>query len=255
MTDIKDLLGRAFDDEEPPLGIDRDEVFRAGRQQVRRRHRLATGGVVAAVVAAIVGAAVLTDFVEITPDKLPPADQVLPAPPGPRLPLAPTSTPAGTPPLTDERASELTVKLHDTIGNGTAVPWPGDADPPRFRVEGANYVYESDVVETDGGEGVLQVMISYVTPGTSASCDSADRGCVLVNTEGHTVARRAWTSSPSGEQKATATVVLADGTKVSAVSSNYSRRMRDASEAPSGKPALDVEELTNLVTQAKFSVR
>lgn len=256
MTDIKDLLGRAFDDEEPPLGIDRDEVFRAGKQKVRRRHRLAAGGVVAAVVVAAVGASLLTDFVDITPDKeLPPAAEAPPAPPGPELPLTPTSTPEGTPPFTAERAGELTARLRDSIGSRVAVAWPGEPGSPGFRVDGNVYRYTSDVVEADGGEGTLQVLIDYVTPGTSVTCDGATGSCEVSKASGYAVARSEWTGKPTGAQYAMATVVLPDGTRVEATSSNQSRRMRDVSEAPSGKPALDLDELTNLITQAKFSVR
>jgi hypothetical protein len=252
MTDVKDLLGRAFDDDEPPLGIDRDGVFRAGRQQVRRRHRLAAGGVVAAVVVAVVGAAVLTDFVEITPDKLPPAAEAPPAPPGPELPLTPTSTPAGAPPFTAEQARELTVRLHAFIGRGSAVEWPGESDP-RFQVEGPSYQYASDVVLTDGGEGALQVSVSYVPPGTSVACvENGD--CVLTDTKGNMVAQTEWTDKGSRERRALAAVILADGTKVTAMSTNLSRRMRDDAKQPSGEPVLGIGALTDLITQARLSV-
>lgn len=252
MTDIKDLLGKAFDDEEPPLGIDRDEVFRAGRQKVRRRHRLAAGGVVAAVVVAVVGAAVLTDFVDIKPDELPPAAEAPPAPPGPELPLTPESTPAGAPPFTTERAGELTVKLRDFIGRGSAVEWPGESDP-RFHVEGPSYQYASDVVMTDGSEGALQVSVSYVPPGTSVACvENAD--CVVTDTKGNLVAQTDWTDDRSGERRALAAVILADGTKVTAMSTNLSRRMRDDEKQPSGEPVLDIDALTDLITLARFSV-
>lgn len=252
MTDIKDLLGRAFDDEEPPLGIDRDEVVRAGRQKVRRRHRLAAGGVVAAVVVAVVGAAVLTDFVEITPDKLPPAAEAPPAPPGPALPLTPTSTPAGAPPFTTEHAGELTVALRDFVGRGSAVEWPGESDP-RFHVEGPSYQYASDVVVTDGGEGALQVSVSYVAPGTAVTCvENSD--CVLREAKGNLVAQTVWTDKGNDERRALAAVILADGTKVTAMSTNLSQRMRDDDKEPSGEPVLDIDVLTDLITQAGFSV-
>ena len=252
MTDIKDLLGRAFDDEEPPLGIDRDEVLRAGRQKVRRRHRLATGGVVAAVVAAIVGAAVLTDFVEIAPDKLPPAAEVLPAPPGPQLPLAPTSTQAGAPPFTTEHAGALTTRLRDFVGRDSVVVWPDSGSG--FRVEGPSYQYSSDLVMPDGREGVLQVSVSYVSPGTAVSCvDNGD--CVLRDTNGNTVAQTEWTEKGKDERRVLAAVVLSDGTKVTAMSTNLSQRMRDDGKPPAGGPVLDIDALTDLITQAKFSVR
>lgn len=252
MTDIKDLLGKAFDDEEPPLGIDRDEVFRAGRQKVRRRHRFAAGGVVAAVVVAVVGAAVLTDFVDVKPDELPPAAEAPPAPPGPELPLTPTSTPAGAPPFTTERADELTVKLHRFVGLGSAVEWPGDTEP-RFHVEGPSYQYASDLVIAGRGEGALEVSVSYVAPGTAVTCVD-NRDCTLSDTKGNMVAQTVWTDRGNDERRALAAVIFADGTKVTAMSTNLSQRMRDDQKEPSGQPVLDIDALTDLITQAKFSV-
>lgn len=250
MTDIKDLLGRAFDEEEPPLGIDRDEVFRAGRRQVRRRHRLAAGGVVAAVVAAVVGAAVLTDFVEFTPDELPPAAKVLPAPPGPQLPL--TSTAAGAPSFTTTRADELTAGLFRFVARDADVKWLGESEP-RFRVEGPSYQFTSDVAVA-GREGTLQVSVSYVSPGTAVSCAEND-GCSLTAANGNTVARTEWTDDRTEERRALAAVVLADGTKVTAMSTDVSQRMRVDGKKPSGKPVLDIGALTDMITMAGFSVR
>lgn len=250
MTDIKNLLGKAFDDEEPPLGIDRDEVFRAGRQKVRRRHRLASGGVVAAVVVAVVGAAVLTDFVDIKPDELPPAAEAPPAPPGPVLPLSPTSTPAGAPPFTTGRAADLTANLRGFIGS--AVEWLGNANPT-FHVEGPSYQFVSDVVMTNRGEGALQVSVSYVAPGTAVTCvDNSD--CELRETKGNLVAQTVWTDKGNDERRALAAVILADGTKVTAMSTNLSQRMREDDKEPSGEPVLDIDVLTDLITQAGFSV-
>lgn len=57
--DVKALLGRALDGE-PPLGIDRDEVFAEGRARLRRRRSIAIGGVATAVVAAALGTTALT---------------------------------------------------------------------------------------------------------------------------------------------------------------------------------------------------
>lgn len=57
--DVKALLGRALDGE-PPLGIDRDQVFAEGRARLRRRRSIAISGVAAAVVAAALGTTALT---------------------------------------------------------------------------------------------------------------------------------------------------------------------------------------------------
>jgi hypothetical protein len=257
MSDIKDLLGKAIGDE-PPLSIDRDEVFRAGRQRVRRRRALAAGGVVAAVVVAAVGAATLTNLITPTPEPVPPAmGDSQHAPPGPDLPLSSTSVPSvGGPAPTAERAGQLTVELHDYIGRVSVRAWPGHPDPPAFRVEGDGYLYESDLTG-DRGEGVLQVSVGYAKPGTSASCldtGSEYQECEVSSDDGLPVALATWKSA-DGEKRNLAVVVLPDGTKVAAMSSNFSRLHQDSAKQPSGEqPVLDLDELKVLVAKAGFSV-
>ena len=61
--DVKELLGRALAGE-PPLTLDRDEVFRDGRRRLRNRRLFSSGGVAAGVVAAAVGAVLLTGLID-----------------------------------------------------------------------------------------------------------------------------------------------------------------------------------------------
>lgn len=263
MSEIKDLLGKAIG-QEPPLGIDRDEVFRAGRQKVRRRRTFAASGVVAAVVVAAVGAATLTNFVEIGPEPLPPAaSDSQHAPPGPDLPLPSTPTSEkpvkGRPPLTAEHATQLTYRLLNSgiVSAQMVMPWPGRNDGPGFRVVGDLYLFESDLT-TGKGEGILQVTVNYANPGSEATCEDIRaeyNSCVTSSTAGMTVARATWNGNGGGEKRNLAVVVLPDGTKVAAMTSNFSMRYQDADKRPEGvPPVLDMEDLTRLIVKTGFSV-
>ncbi|MBB4906485.1 hypothetical protein [Actinophytocola algeriensis] len=261
MTDIKDLLGKAIGDE-PPIGIDRDEVFRAGRQRVRRRKALAAGGVVAAVVVAAVGAATLTNFVSLDSEPTPPAvGDSQHAPPGPDLPLPSTPVSQKPPPLgprlTSQHAEQLTDRLFHSwyVSSTEVVPWHGDATPG-FRVEDGTYRYQSDLTSPNA-EGVLQMTVDFVAPGTKASCGDIlgpYDSCAVVPKDGVAVAQATW-KSPAGERRNLAVTVLPDGTRVTAMTSNFSRRFSDAGKVPSGgEPVLDMEKLTTVMVKSGFSV-
>ena len=244
MTDIKDLLGKAIGDE-PPSGIDRDEILMAGRQRVRRRRRLAACGVIAAVVAAAVGAATLTDFVSVPPDVPPAVANGGPhAPPGPELPLP--ATPASRPPaLTTQKAARLTALLAPHV----------PANDGKFRVQGRVYLFESDIVG-DKSEGVLQVTVHFAGAARHASCEDVPEHdtCEVTSKDGCDVAQATWKSA-DGERRNLAVVILPDGTEVAAMSSNFSQRYEHAGRQPSGgEPVLDLSRLSKLIVKSKFSV-
>ncbi|GAB1512252.1 hypothetical protein [Actinophytocola sp. KF-1] len=256
MTDIKDLLSTAIGDDEPPIGIDRDEVFRAGRQRVRRRRALAAGGVMAAVVAAVVGATVLTDFVQTPPEEVP-AAEAPPAPPGPDLPL-PMSTTVIAPPNSEQHVAGLTAKLYHSglLTVDMARPWPGRSGPPGFRVENGEYRYEADITRS-GRVGRLEVTVAAAPPNSAASC--ADLGekydsCTVAPGYGQPVVQATWKNA-EGERRNLVVTVLPGGTKVAALVSNLSRRDADLGKPVSGGTTpLDAGELTTLVTKSGFSV-
>lgn len=259
--DIKELLGKAIG-EEPPIDIDRDEVFRVGRQRVRRRRMLAAGGVVAAVVIAAVGATVLTNFVEITDDPTPPAaGSGQHAPPGPELPLTteapPSSNGQAKPPLTSAHASELTILLYRSgvVPANMAIPLPGQSTaPPAFRVEDNVYLYEADVV-TPASEGVVQVTVDHATPGKVVSCNDVRTEfttCVMTSAYGSPVAEATW-KNDAGDRRNVAMTIRPDGTTVAAVSTNLSRRLSDEGKSAGGSPpVIDMDELTKLIVKSGF---
>ncbi|HVK23345.1 MAG TPA: hypothetical protein VM677_18470 [Actinokineospora sp.] len=59
MTDAKEVLSRAFD-QEPPLRLDKDAVISAGRRTLKRRRAVAVSGVAAVVIGAVLGVTSLT---------------------------------------------------------------------------------------------------------------------------------------------------------------------------------------------------
>ena len=257
MTDIKDLLSKAIGDE-PPVGIDRDEVFRVGRQRVRRRRALAAGGVVAAVVVAVVGASVLTDFVEAPPEDVPAAGAP-PAPPGPDLPL-PSSSTRTKPPraMTERQADVLTQKLYSSglVDIGTAEPWPGQSGPDaRFRVVEGEYLYEADIVAQDR-KGRLEVTVGVAPSDRAVSCDDLGEPhvtCTVTQAYGPPVVQATWKNA-EGERRNLAVAVLPGGTKVAAVATNLRRHDEDRGTKPHGGPAvLDVDQLAKLITRSGFS--
>lgn len=257
MTGIRDLLSKAIGDDEPPVGIDRDEVFRVGRQRVRRRRALAASGVVAAVVAAVVGATVLTDFVEVRPDEVPVADAP-PAPPGPELPLPPSTRTKPPPSLTDRHANDLTQKLYSSglVDLATAEPWPGRPGPHvKFRLVDGEYLYEADIA-AHGREGQLQVTVGVAAKGVP-SCDNLGErydSCAIATAHGRQVVQATWKGG-KGERRNLAVTVLPDGTQVAAIATNLLRRDEDQGKsADCDVTVLDVKELTMLVTKSGFSV-
>lgn len=259
--DIKDLLSRAFTDE-PPLGIDRDEVFRAGRKRLRRKRFFEAGSVVAAVLVAVVGAATLTDLGGTEPAKLPPAasptDQ---APPGPTLPVRPSTTPAtespGAPPARLElNPRTLTKTLYDTgvLTTTDVQATLGTPGAPGFQQSGAEYVYEADVIRPKT-TGSLHLTVDYA-PGEGLDCGrvpSPYGECVLTD-QVEVPMLVARYEAPSGQRGTYMAAVLDNGVRVVATATNLTSY--DKRTDPAGRPpALSDDELSALIVKLGTGVR
>jgi len=264
--DIKELLGRAFD-EEPPLRIDRDEVLKQGRKRLRKRRFFEAGSVVAAVVVAVVGAATLTNLAGSEPERLPPAASYPQSAPqeGPDLPLPTVTSPtavtpssgAVTPPVATsgpEVARQLTKALYDSkiVLVSEYEPLPGSSGTPEFQVDDTKYVYEADVVRTKS-QGYLQIVVDPA-PVTAASCESVPEpfgDCELSKTDAGPVTYANY-GGPDGEYRVYVSVLLANGTQLAAIASNYTLRAREAGTTPNPKalPVLSADELAELLTKA-----
>jgi hypothetical protein len=238
-SDIRELLGRAVGDE-PPMRIDRGEVFRQGRKRLRRRRMLEAGGVVAGVVAIAVGAITLTGPRGDRHD-VPAADQ--PEPP-PSLLVTPEPTAVssfGDTPLatTEQHALDMTVALTEFLPEEMALePMPGSDDSGFLAIDGV-YQLAADVVGSDA-EGSLHIAVAPAKTDDQTDCVmfvEDYQECQLLGTDTGPVAV-ATEKFANGEQRYVAFVSRADGTTVNAVITNLSERQRESGEWPSMEPPL-----------------
>lgn len=276
--DVKKLLGRAFDSGEPPLRIDRDEVFRVGRKRLRTRRIFEASSVVAGVVAAAVGAVLLTGLVSGDErERLPPAADTSDeqqAPPGPTLPLptqpqpprpgAGASEPVTTtttmtnhaPPSTagsfDVRAEKLTNALYQSglVHVGKAKKFPPETGTPEFELVNDAYLFRGDVFL--GTWGSLEVMVTVGPRSHTPNCGEELRPydlCEQVVRDGLPVVIASWKGS-TGEKRYLVQAMHPDGTVVTAIASNTTERDRQVLKpAGGGPPVLSEDELVRLVSQ------
>lgn len=255
--DVKDLLSRAFG-QEPPLGIDRDEVLQQGRKRLRRRRFAEAGSVVALVVVVAVGAATLTHFAGTEPDrKMPPAaSSTEHAPPGPDLPLTTPSSVTQYPPrmtTSPDAEQQLTTLLYSSgiINEKNVSPVPGQDSRPKFRQMGDQFVFEADL-DTPDARGYVEVMVDF-SPNMVVGCDNLPKpnsDCEVRDPTGKRVTVYHF-AEQSGERIARATTVSSAGVWLSASASNLSRRDRADGRKPTGTyPVLSDDDLCVLVTKA-----
>lgn len=275
--DVRDLLGKAFG-QEPPLRIDRDEVIQQGRKRLRRRRVFEAGSVVAAVLVVAVGAVTLTNLAGSEQQKkMPPAaSSTMVAPPGPVLPLPTTSAPASatitnapssapslttvrTPPPSFPGRYQLTDLLYNSgvVTEKDVAPVGSPPRVPEFHLQGAQYVYEADIIRPDR-PGFLQVTIDF-TVRAALSCDTVPAGfgsCTTEYNNGVPVTVSDWRAD-DGERRLLVITVLADGTRVAALSSNMPSQFRKDGRVPDKAmpPTLDSDELCLLVAKVGLSAR
>lgn len=272
--DIKALLARALGEQEPPLRIDRDEIFRAGRHRVRRRRAFEAGGVVAAVVVAAVGASLLTGLVGGPEEnQLPPAASTTDvAPPGLDLPLTstpqvPTSAqnmptsetplpPNGTSTFNSDHANALTEAVYNSPATKGVdlLALAGQSGKPAFVTQISSYVFEADVVDS-GMEGSLRITVEAEPNRVPVNCgDMPQPGDCAVNDD-HEVAVAVSTWTDGEVSRRVVRAVLPDGSKVTAESTNQSSRLHDAGKPPMNqKPPLSEYDLVKLVLKAGLRV-
>lgn len=247
--DVKALLGRALAGE-PPLTLDRDEVFRAGRRRLRNRRLFSSGGVVTGVVAAAVGAVLLTSPIGDEPPVAPPAASgpENSAPTGPSLPLNPsvTTPPSSRPPMSEDHAVALTGALVDSGLLGKDVKLA----EPKFYPGDVSYDLQTDVI-TPAEEGALTVSVAAAPSGAATDCAAVrdNAGCEVRTVQGTRVAVGTWKDYGTGEKRLLVYAIRADGTSVTASASNLSANEREDGQPPVGKtPVIDEDALTKIAT-------
>lgn len=259
--DVKALLARAMGDE-PPLRIDREEVLQQGRKRLRRKRVIEVGGVVAAVVVAVVGATTLTNLVDAEPERLPPAaSSTQLAPPGLQLPLTTTPLPdvpttaetSAGPPITisDANAPRLTALLYATgvVSESDVQPTSSRPGTPEFVAAKDRYIYEADIVRPDE-QGYLQVVVGYtsdITPGCAAVV--VDGNCSIASKDGVQVTL-IHTSNPLGQLQTMASAKFRSGIRVAVTVSNATFQETKDAKTPLNKlPFLTDDQVCFLTTK------
>ncbi|MFE9744537.1 hypothetical protein ACFYOT_06505 [Saccharothrix saharensis] len=267
MTDIKQTLSTAFDDE-PPLRIDKAAILRSGRRKATFR-RGYTGAAVLATVAAVAVPALLwsgagggsggdrlgaagqasTTGPTLTTTSAPavtttsaPASTITTEPGSSGFPQSGVMLPPPPKPVTPERAGELGALIAAAEVFPTVVqvkPVPQDPmDPWTFRISNTNaYLSLTDVTTATGRGSVLL----HLYPG-DARCEAADTTCQERQYGGRTVSVS--TQEHNGITLLTVRTATPDGAVMSAQTSNSS----DKATSNGTPPPLTWEQLAKIVT-------
>ncbi|MCE6995735.1 hypothetical protein LZG04_13115 [Saccharothrix sp. S26] len=265
MTDIKQSLATAFEDE-PPLGIDKAAIVREGRRKAVRR-RGYTGAAVLATVAAVAVPALLWSgagggsggprvplAVEGSSTTAPPVDTGTSVPEtrssgnsGSTVVTVPIPPPPK--PVAAQRAAELTAVLAASgaipaDARGAAVPRsaidPTLMDPWTFyAVDTTGYASTTDVT-TPAGRG--SVSLHLHTFRETTRCDPGDTRCQVRQYAGRAVTVS--TRESGGITEVTVSTATPDGAVFTAQASNTNDNVN-----PNGPvPPLDWEQLAKIVT-------
>jgi hypothetical protein len=253
-SDIKELLGRALEDE-PPMRIDRGEVFRQGRKRLRRRRILEAGSVVAGVVVVAVGAVIFTGSHHDQRGGMPAAASDQPEPATPTMLATPDPSEEPAPPssgesldTSGEHATDMTMALIEFLPTRMMmVSMPGSADA-EFREADGVYQLSADLLGS-AAEGALHIAVAPVKADDQTACVGALAAydvCELVGTDTGEVAI-ATEQLNVGEWRYVAFVARQDGTAVTAMVSGLSERQRQAGQLPArDEPVLTRQEFAEL---------
>jgi hypothetical protein len=275
--DVKAMLGRMFN-AEPPLSLDRDEIFRTGRRKVRNRRLVASGGVAASVVAVVVGAATLTNLVggsgnEVTPafsSTTPETPQSVTTSPEPglSLPLPPTEAPQSTPvpprAIEPERhAAALTAVLaaaNPVPKNIKAYPGGDQTKPPlTFTFFHGGYHANAHLLDSRG-TGSLEVEVAYLPdPNAKILCEQSTEhvsvNCSVSGGSGYQMTKTTRTDK-RGVVEYTIRVARSDGTDVWVTATNVSSVSAGGSgENPvtAPTPLLDYPDLEKIAKNSRLT--
>ncbi|ONI72912.1 hypothetical protein ALI144C_43845 [Actinosynnema sp. ALI-1.44] len=226
MNDIKQTLATAFD-AEPPVRVDRDEVIRSGRRRLLRRRAVTAGGTALAAGAVLLSSTFFLGRGE--PEQL----QVA-APPKPPGAATTTSKPAKPPTAVEQRLTNALAASRIVPTDLTLRPvpdWP--SAPLTFKLSRDRYEAATDVVDKQGNEGTMFVMVQMHDPSAPPtgpgsrdvrpSC-AAPNTCVQRDFGGRSVQLTTVPFGTAGEVILMADTKLPDGTSVYASTSNASSK-------------------------------
>jgi hypothetical protein len=265
--EVKDLLGRAFA-HEPPLALDRAEVFRSGRRQVARRRVAASSAVAASVIVAVAGVASLMNAMggqsrdvaassstaaapttTATTETAATSATGVTAPPGPSLPLTVT-TPL---PAAEVHAETLTGALAgDIVLSGFQLGSTGDGArlPLVFVYDTYTYTYTASADLTDEhGVGTLVVRVGRSTANAVLLCENSTAevrvSCQVDSRYGYPVAVTS-RAARTGTIEYSVRASRGDGTDVLVTATNMASR--GDRPVTRGAPPLDLETLRRLAS-------
>jgi hypothetical protein len=271
MTDIKQTLSTAFEDE-PPLGIDKATILKDGRRKATFRRGYTAAAVLATVTAVAVPALLWSGAGGGSGGQLQAAAGQSATPAPPLTTEAPvTSTSASTPettfttkpgssnapssfgppkppkPVTPGRAAELGALLaaSGTIpadARGQVIP-QDPMDPWTFRISNANAYLSFTDVTTAAGRGAV---LLHLYPG-DAACEAHDTTCRQETYGGRTVAVSS--QEHNGITLVTVRTATPDGAVMSAQTSNSS----DKGTSNGTPPPLTWEQLAKIATHPGFT--
>jgi hypothetical protein len=257
---IKGLLGKAFG-QEPALTLDREEIFRRGRRGVRLRRFAASGGVAAAVVAVVLGAAALNnlpgDGKDISPAQSAGARPPYPplatssesAPAGPQLPLSTTTAAPG-----DQHAGELTklVAASGAVPGGVALfPAEPNRAPLTFAFVGDAYRATATLSDAKG-QGVLIIELRRAVNGASVPRCPQVPDCAELNQAGVAMAARTAKNS-TGSVEYSVDALRPDGTTVFLIASNMASIRPDETKPTRALPVVDLAKLREIAALPRLT--
>jgi hypothetical protein len=232
LNDIKQVLATAFK-AEPPVRIDRAQLIKNGRRRLLRRRMTTAGGTMLAAAAVVVGT---TMFIGVgQPERLQPGAPVV-TPPRPPAASAttlsppPTTSPSPPSPLRVGVAQQLTKVLTESriVPAGLALrAIPGSGAALQFQPERDHYEASADLVDKQGNEGSLYVMVAESTANDATPTCAAPNICVQREFGGRSVQLTTVPFSTEGEVLLIARTTLPNGVQVYATTSNVSSKAVD----------------------------
>jgi hypothetical protein len=215
MNDIKQVLATAFK-AEPPVRIDRAQLIKNGRRRLLGRRMATTGGTALAVAAVVVSTTVFAGAGQ--PEQLQ-LGMPVSTTPAPRTTSPPSPSTGVEQQFTKVLAESRIVPAELTL---RAIPGSGEA--LQFRPERNKYVATTDLVDKQGNEGTLYVMVVDSKGNDARPTCAAPNTCVQREFGGRSVQLTTAPLGSRGEVLLMAHTRLLNGVQVYALTSNVSAK-------------------------------
>ncbi len=253
MNDIKQVLATAFQ-AEPPLGIDRAQLIKNGRRRLLGRRISTTGGAALAVAAIVVSTTLFAGIGK--PEQRQPGAPVSTPP----LPWTTSSSPSS--PLSTAVAQQFTRALADSRivpAELTLRAIPGSGAALQFQPERTKYEAMADLVDKQGNEGTLYVMVADRTANDGRPTCAPPNTCVQREFGGRQVQLTTAPLGSEGEVLLIAHTRLPNGVQIYAMTSNVSVKATEqhgkaASPPTSPNHLVTLDQLGQIVGLAELKL-